>query len=501
MTDRANDPPGRLPGRFVGESGAMRRLLAGTAVTGLLAAGYAAAGDLDAHRGRLVLALALWWPTYVVLTRWVTRPRPALARPVLAVFLAALTVQLPGASVPPRSSSDAYRYVWDGRVQLAGISPYRYVPLDDRLARLRDPVIFPGLGPEDRSGVLTSPLPSERSRLFQRTHNDPRTRINRPLVPTIYPPAAQAWFVAVASVTPWSLGTTGLQLGAALVAAALAAGIAALLRRRGRSPTSAMWVAFCPSVVAEAGNGAHVDILAAGLLVLAVAVATRRPAPDSASGLPGMLPWVAAGALVGLAASVKLTPLVVLPALMPWHRIRWRAALAPLSALLTLALTYLPHVLAVGSLVLGYLPSYLREENGRNRAAVLGLVLPHDLAGPAALGLLAAVGVLVLRHRDRDPAWGATVLFGTFLLALTPTYGWYALPLIAVCVLSGRLEWLVVAGAAEVAYAGASVPGVPAVAYAVATLAVLVAVGLRRRQSHAGAAAALDPRVVALSGS
>ncbi len=480
----------------------MRRLLAGTAVSGLLASGYAAAGDLDAHRGRLVLALALWWPTFVMLTRWVTRHDDTLSRPVLAVFLMALAVQLPGVSVPPRSSSDAYRYVWDGRVQLAGISPYRYVPLDDRLARLRDPVVFPGLRPSDRSGVLTSPLPSRRTALLQRTANDPRTRINRPLVPTIYPPAAQAWFAAVAAVTPWALGTSGLQLGAALVAAALAAGIAGLLRRRGRSPTDALWFAFCPAVIAEAGNGAHVDILAAALVVLAVATAgggwARVPA-----GLNGILPWAVSGALVGLAASVKLTPLILLPALMPWRRIRWRVVLAPLGALVTLALTYLPHVLAAGTLVLGYLPSYLSEENGRNRAAVLALVLPPGLAGPAAAGLLALGALLAVRRRERGPAWTGAALFGSFLLALTPTYGWYALPLVALGVLARRLEWLAVAAAAQLAYAGAAVAGTAALAYAAAAAAVLGAAAYRWWRTGGSPTPALPARRVtrAVSGS
>src|ERR1700719_3223664 len=38
----------------------------------------------------------------------------------------------------PLLSSDVYRYIWDGRVQAAGINPYRYVPSDEALAFLRD---------------------------------------------------------------------------------------------------------------------------------------------------------------------------------------------------------------------------------------------------------------------------------------------------------------------------------------------------------------------------
>ena len=67
--------------------------------------------------------------------------------------------------VEPYLSTDIYRYIWDGRVQAAGINPYRYVPNAPELAQLRDAAIFP--------------------------------LINRAsYAPTIYPPAAQAIFLA-----------------------------------------------------------------------------------------------------------------------------------------------------------------------------------------------------------------------------------------------------------------------------------------------------------------
>jgi hypothetical protein len=40
---------------------------------------------------------------------------------------------------PPYLSSDIYRYAWDGVVQHAHISPYRYVPGDPALSFLRKP--------------------------------------------------------------------------------------------------------------------------------------------------------------------------------------------------------------------------------------------------------------------------------------------------------------------------------------------------------------------------
>ena len=42
----------------------------------------------------------------------------------------------------PSLSDDMFRYVWDGRVQDAGISPYTYSPDAKELAELRDPTIW-----------------------------------------------------------------------------------------------------------------------------------------------------------------------------------------------------------------------------------------------------------------------------------------------------------------------------------------------------------------------
>ena len=214
----------RLPARVaarrirpVGQSGPMRRLLVGTAVMAACSAGYALAGDLDGHRLRLAAVMVAWWAVAVLTTRWVRARTNQHARPdaanrsgrdgcSLVVFLVALVAQLPGLLSPPRSSSDAYRYVWDGRVQLSGTSPYRYAPLDDRLAALRDPVLFPGLGPQDRSGYLTQPLPTDRAEVLARSANDPPHGDQPPQVPTIYPPVAQAWFTARRLADPVVVG-------------------------------------------------------------------------------------------------------------------------------------------------------------------------------------------------------------------------------------------------------------------------------------------------------
>jgi hypothetical protein len=59
-------------------------------------------------------------------------------RTIWLVLGVAVAMRLLTLTALPILLSDAYRYVWDGRVQLAGINPYRYLPVADELAFLRD---------------------------------------------------------------------------------------------------------------------------------------------------------------------------------------------------------------------------------------------------------------------------------------------------------------------------------------------------------------------------
>ena len=51
-----------------------------------------------------------------------------------------------------------YRYVWDGRVQLAGINPYRYVPAADQLAFLRDAAVYPNINRAEYAHTVYPPV-------------------------------------------------------------------------------------------------------------------------------------------------------------------------------------------------------------------------------------------------------------------------------------------------------------------------------------------------------
>ena len=324
---------------------------------------------------------------YLLAVRRVLRADPGPRALWLVLGVAAAMRAIPLAS-PMFLSSDLFRYIWDGRVQLHGINPYRYVPGDLALFRLRDAAIF--------------------------------SHVNRAMYArTIYPPAAELVFAAAA----W-IGQTPFVMRAVMVAfEALAVGaLCAMLRRCGLPAARVLIYAWNPLAVWEfAGNG-HVDALAIGFLALALlAFAWRRPG------------WT--GVALACAALTKFLPVVVAPAL--WRRWDWRL---PAAFALTVAALYAIYI-GAGRHVLGFLPGYAAEEGLDSGSGFWALsVLDHAVRLPgAAAGAYAALlalllGGLALAVAARPPepapdvvraAADAGLLIVVLLVGLSPHYTWY----------------------------------------------------------------------------
>jgi hypothetical protein len=320
---------------------------------------------------------------YLLAVRLVLRERvtPRAIWVVLGVALLLRAIVLPG---PAFLSTDINRYVWDGRVQAAGINPYRYVPADPALKFLRDGKVFPHINRRDTAR-------------------------------TIYPPAAQAFFLLVQWISPGRVG-----IKCAIVAAELAAigALMALLGRAGLPRAQVLIYAWHPLPVWEfAGNG-HVDALA----IAGVALALLATAADRRS--------VAGIALAG-AVLAKVLPGVLLPAL--WRGSGWRF---PAGFAATISAAYLPY-LGVGTHVLGFLPHYASEEGIASGRGIYFLDLVEQLtplpswAGAAylaaVLGLLALLSVRMLGRRVDTVglAHDALLLASVLMIAVTPHYAWY----------------------------------------------------------------------------
>lgn len=419
----------------------------------MIARRVAAAGCLAAMLAALLVLPGRWyllaWVPFAAGAYLVCRLDRRTA--LVLVLIGGAALPLAAAVEPPNSSDDMYRYVWDGRVQRAGIDPYRYPPSAPELAGLRDGFLWP----EHSNWCVSSGC----------------TLINRPDVPTIYPPVAEALFAAV----PDGARTRPMQLTMAAFAFGTGLLLWYALRRLGRDPRRAVLWAWCPLVALEAGNNAHVDVAAVALAAAALYILARDG--TRRSGVLG-------GLLLGLAVATKLTPALLGPAVL-----RRRPVTVALAAAGAVAVVYLPHVVAAGPAVLGYLPGYLHEEGYANgtRFALLALLLPGHVVAPVAALLLAAAALYVLRTSDPDRPWrGAAVLVAVALLVTTPTYPWYAMLLVMLVAYGAPVEWLALAVAATFAQLATDLglvqTTVQQVAYCAALLVVAAGLVLRRRR-------------------
>ncbi len=278
----------------------------------------------------------------------------------------------------PLVSDDVYRYLWDGRVQQHGLNPLQVSPADPALAGL---------------------------------HTDLTRRIDptSAVLPSIYPPLAQRFFLGVTSVHESVLAMAAAVL---VCDALLGLLIWRWLAATGRSPWWVLAYAWHPLVALEGAGGAHIDFVGALLLVAAVYALSRRRT------------LLAAAAFAG-ACAVKFLPVVLLPLL--WKRIRLADAAA---GGLLVALLYLPF-LDGWQLPVGSLGTYLAQ--WRFNGPPFRWLASWTGAAPA-VALAVAAGAAVAAHarrtRDRDdPAAWVRPLAATICL-LPAIYPWYLVWLI-----------------------------------------------------------------------
>ncbi len=334
------------------------------------------------------------------------------------VLLLGLVARLAVLAAPPIISTDIYRYVWDGRVQAAGINPYSYLPSDPALLALRDTA--PG---------ATAIYPN----------------INRvDSAPTIYPPAAQMLFALIGLTLPSIWTVKAVMLGFDLLTTL----VALLLLRAAARPSAQVLVwAWNPLVIWEFAGAGHIDAAALAASALAMLAVVR-----------GRRAW--GGLALGVAVLFKLLPAALFPAL--WRRWDWRV---PVMAAVVILAGYGVYA-SVGLRVFGYLPGYASEEGldggGFLLLRLLALWVPVPAwAGAvyavAALALLAGLAALVAlparlptsaSGRAEAVAGGALVLSGALIAVLSPHYPWYMTMLVlpAVLVPAWSALWLTIAG-------------------------------------------------------
>jgi alpha-1,6-mannosyltransferase len=337
----------------------------------------------DGHAGVIPLLQAA---PYAVAAWLIVRGRPdcadngrALAT-ILIVGLAMRLLLLPGTPV----STDIFRYVWDGRVQGAGINPYLHLPADTALTALRDGAIYP---------------------YINRAH----------YAPTIYPPTSQIVFYLVTRI---SEAPVFMKIAMVAFEGLAVWAILQLLAARGLPRSRVLLYAWHPLPLWEFARSGHIDIVAIAFLLLAfLAIERRSP--------------ILAGVALGTGVLVKYFPVVAGPAL--YKRWDWRL---PVAFAATVAVLYLPY-LGAGAKVFGFLGRYVSEEgfdqgSGLFLWQLLGAIVPlHGQAWPfyfpAAAAVMAALALFVVVKEQRPGAdlAGAMLLAVTFTMLFSPHYAWY----------------------------------------------------------------------------
>jgi hypothetical protein len=384
---------------------------------------------LDPARIEPIVLIGAAWIAFCC-AAWLLR-KVTVRLAVGLIVAGGIAVQLVALSGPPRGSSDLYRYIWDGRVQAAGIDPYLYAPADAGVAKLRNDFLWSGTGPGKYGDCVKN-----RTDSADPAHSVVAgcTKLNRATVPTVYPPVAEAYFFAVQLAAPAGNSTTPIQAAAAAFAVALTLILLFGLRRLGKDPRLAALWAWCPTVALEAGQNAHVDVVAVALTAVALLLLARARTEGRT---------ILGGVLIGLAIATKVTPVLVVPAVL--RRGWW---LITASATTAIALVYAPHVMAVGQKIIGFFPGYLKQEGYSTGTGfgIIGLFVQGKLATAVAVVLLGLVALAILRYGDPDQPWrGGVLMTAAALTVCTPQFQWYAILLVMLVALDGRPEWLAIA--------------------------------------------------------
>jgi hypothetical protein len=283
---------------------------------------------------------------------------------------------------PPYLSDDIYRYIWDGRVQAAGINPYRYIPAAPELTQLRDATIYPKINRRDYAH-------------------------------TIYPPVAQVVFLLTTRISESVVWMKVTMLIFEMVAIWA---IASLLTLLGRPRQLLLLYAWHPLCVWEFAGSGHVDAIA--IAFIAVAFLAWQKRSD-----------VGAGILLGCATLVKLFPFVLIPAIL--KRGRW--TVAPIFVA-TIIVGYLAYLSVGPTAVLGSMPVYTKEMGVITGQQFYVLSLARKLFGLelasmaymiATVVVMSALALWVLSRKTEDYLKHAMVLATAATVLFAPHFSWY----------------------------------------------------------------------------
>lgn len=386
---------------------------------------------IAAYIGLFAGQLAFYVAACYVVTRWPARSS-RVARWLTFALVIFFAIAFRAVLVPQRPylSADVYRYVWDGRVQAAGVNPYRYVPDDPSLSSLRDDTIFKNISREDQQWL--SP----------------------------YPPVAQGLFLLVSLVRPLSVTAFKAAMSSFDLITVLL--LMLVLARSGIDPARAIIFAWHPLIIFEAAHSGHIESAFIAFLALALLTWSSNK-------------YALTGVALALAMLVKFYPVFLLPVFiiakrddLKGHSLLEDKRPGPRSALLgaaadrrnlamlaafvvTVALAYVPY-LGAGRNLFGFLNGYIEEEGFvHSGARYFALYVLRRLVAIPTEAFLIFAGTCLLtgllwwcfksKRNVVDVARGATAVIGLYLILTTPRYAWYYAWMIPFLCFAPRMGW------------------------------------------------------------
>ena len=342
------------------------------------------------------------------------------------ILVTAIIFRLTLLAFEPTLSDDIYRYIWDGRVQLAGFNPYLYSPDSEALLSLR---------------------------------NELWEKINHRHIPTIYPPLSQILFRIVCTISPTVLA---MKTVFTVFDCATILLLVKVLRSRGEDPQRVLLYAWNPLPILEVAGNGHLDSLGVFLTILALYAVVQRRRVTAA--------WALAGAF-----AAKLLPLLVLPVLWRHAADRWN------EWRFRLPLLWFPVV--AGFLLLLFADAGRDTMSGlqiffakwRFNDGIFSLVYtivkepgfePDDVALKDAkiiCGVLLTCVLVWAFCSQPDPFRAAATVIGANLLLSPVLHPWYLLWALPFLVLFPSPAWVFLSAAAFISYnaaANQSVTGV-----------------------------------------
>ncbi|MEN3329611.1 MAG: hypothetical protein V7638_4418 [Acidobacteriota bacterium] len=330
---------------------------------------------------RFFMKIAFAQSAIYLMAAWIVSRARSSGSTLLIVIAFAVVFRLSILFAPPYLSDDIYRYIWDGRVQAAGINPYRYIPAAPELAHLRDETIYPKINRKDWAH-------------------------------TIYPPVAQVVFFLTTRI---SESVTWMKATMLLFELVIFWAVVRLLTLLNRPRQLLLMYAWHPLVIWEFAGSGHVDAISIAFIALAFLAWQRKSD-------------LGAGVTLACATLVKLFPIVLAPALLK----RWR--IAPVLAT-TIIFGYLAYISVGPRAIFGSLPGYTQERGLLRGQQFYALSLVHKLFGldlPAIAYIIAVMLVMsalglwvLLKGRSEDYLKHALMLATATTALFAPHFSWY----------------------------------------------------------------------------